>query len=102
LALASRALSRLTYAASRRRRVALRFLLWSTSKALLTAVVTVSLSLLVDAGSCETRALTDYGFAPQQIVLGVYVAVHGKDPFSKGVFFHFLRCAFEEGAFQVL
>jgi hypothetical protein len=67
----------LTYGASRRRRVALRFLLWSTSKALLTAAATLVLSLVVDAPSCETRALADYGFAPLQIVFGVYVAVHG-------------------------
>jgi hypothetical protein len=80
LALASRALSRLPYGASRRRRVALRFLLWSTSKALLTAVAAAALSLLVDARSCGTRALADFGFAPQQLVLGVYVAVHGARP----------------------
>lgn len=76
LYLASRALRGQPYDRSRRRRIALRFLLWSSSKALLTAVAAVAISLLVGIDSCETRALADYGFAPLQIVLAVYTAAH--------------------------
>ena len=74
---ARRMLRRQPYMTSRRRRASLRFLIWSTYKVLLTAVAAVALSMFVGPSSCSTRVIVDYGFAPLQIVLAVYVAVHG-------------------------